>query len=43
MFAHRPPIESNKVTFFNEVSKTLNKAVNEYDNISSLQANLNFS
>ena len=33
MFAYRPPIESNKLTFFNEVSNTLNKAVNKYDNI----------
>ena len=31
--AYRPLIESNKVTFFNEVSKNLNKAINEYDNI----------
>ena len=33
MFAYRRPIESNKLTFFNEVSNTLNKAVNKYDNI----------
>ena len=33
IFAYRPLIESNKVTFFNEVSKNLNKAINEYDNI----------
>ena len=32
MSAYRPPIESNKLTFFNEFSKTLNKAVNKYDN-----------
>ena len=32
MSAYRPLIESNKLTFFNEVSKTLNKAVNKYDN-----------
>ena len=30
MFAYRLPIESNKLTFFNEVSNTLNKAVNKY-------------
>ena len=33
MFGYRPPIESNKLTFFNEVSNTLNKAVKKYDNI----------
>ena len=33
MFVYRPPIKSNKLTFFNEVSNTLNKAVNKYDNI----------
>ena len=33
MFACRTPIESNKPTFFNEVSNALNKAVNKYDNI----------
>ena len=33
MFAYRPPIESNKLTFFNEISNILNKAVNKYDNI----------
>ena len=33
IFAYRPPIESNKFTFFNEVSNTFNKAVNKYDNI----------
>ena len=33
IFAYRPLIESDKVTFFNEVSKNLNKAINEYDNI----------
>ena len=33
MFAYIPPIESNKFTFFNEVSNTLNKAANKYDNI----------
>ena len=33
MFAYRPPVESNKLTFFNEVSNTLNKAVNKFDNI----------
>ena len=32
MFTYRPPIESNKHTYFNEVSNTLNKAVNKYDN-----------
>ena len=32
MFAHRPPIKS-KLTSFNEVSSTLNKVVNKYDNI----------
>ena len=29
MFAHRPPIENNKLMFFNEVSNTLSKAVND--------------
>ena len=33
MFGYRHPIESNKLTFFNEVSNTLNKAVKKYDNI----------
>ena len=31
MFAYKPPIESNKLTLFNEVSNTLNKTVNKYD------------
>ena len=39
MFAYRLPIESNKLTFFNKVSNTLNKAVNKYCvTISSLLA-----
>ena len=33
MFAYRRPIESNKLTFFNEVSNTLNQVINKYDNI----------
>ena len=33
MFAYRPPIESNKVAVFDEVSNTVNKAVNKYDNV----------
>ena len=33
MFAYRPPIESNKVTVFDKVSNTVNKAVNKYDNV----------
>ena len=33
MFVYRPPIESNNITFFNELSNTLNKAVNKYDDI----------
>ena len=33
MFAYRDPIESNKLAFFTEVSNTLNKTVNKYDNI----------
>ena len=33
MFACRPPNESNKLTSFNEVSNTRNKAVNNYDKI----------
>ena len=32
MFAYRPSIEINNLTFFNKVSNTLNKAVNKYDN-----------
>ena len=35
MFAYRPPIESKKLTLFNEVFNTLNKAVNKN---ASLQA-----
>ena len=43
MFAHRPPIES-KLTSFNEVSNTLNKVVNKYDNILIAgDLNINFS
>ena len=30
---YRPLNESKKLTFFNEVSNNLNKAVNKYDNI----------
>ena len=33
MFTCRPLNESKKLTFFNEVSNNLNKAVNKYDNI----------
>lgn len=33
MFAYRPPNEENKHIFFNEISNTLNKALNLYDNI----------
>ena len=33
VFAYRPPIESNKLTFFNEVSNTFHKAVSKCDNI----------
>ena len=33
MFVYRSPIEIDKLTFFNEVSNNLNKAVNKYDNI----------
>ena len=33
MFTYRPLNESKKLTFFNEVSNNLNKAVNKYDNI----------
>ena len=33
MFAYRHPNESNKLTSFNEVSNTRNKAVSKYDNI----------
>ena len=33
MCACRLPIERSKLTFFNEVSNTLSKAVNKYDNI----------
>lgn len=32
-FAYRPPIESNKSTFFDELTSTLNQGVNNYDNI----------
>ena len=33
IISYRPTIESNKLVFFNEVSNTLNKDVNKYDNI----------
>ena len=33
MFAYRPPMESNKLRVFNEVSNTLNQIVNTHDNI----------
>ena len=33
MFGYRPPIETNKLTFLNEVSHTLNKAVTKNGNI----------
>ena len=33
MFAYRPPMESNKLRVFNEVSNTLNQTVNTHDNI----------
>ena len=33
MFVYRPPVESNNIAFFNELSNTLNKAVNKYDDI----------
>ena len=43
MFAHRPPIKS-KLTSFNEVSSTLNKVVNKYDNILvAVDLNIDFS
>ena len=44
MFAYKSPIESNKLTFFNEVSNTLNKTVNKYDIILVTgDLNINFS
>ena len=33
MYAYRPPNETNKKVFFDELNETLNKAVNKYDNI----------
>ena len=33
MFPYRPPIESNKLTLFNNFFNTLKKAVNKYNNI----------
>ena len=34
MFAYRrPPVESNRLTFLNEVPSTLDKTANKYDNI----------
>ena len=33
MFVYRPPDEGNKKAFFEELTNTLNKATNKYDNI----------
>ena len=33
MYAYRSPNETNKKVFFDELNKTLDKAVNKYDNI----------
>ena len=33
MYAYRPPNETSKNVFFDELNKTLDKAVNKYDNI----------
>ena len=33
LFAYRPPQENNKYVFFKELTETLNKAVNNYENI----------
>ena len=33
LFAYRPPQENNKYVFFNELTETLSKAVNNYENI----------
>ena len=33
MQAYRPPNETNKKVFFDELNETLDKAVNKYDNI----------
>ena len=33
MFVYRPPDEGNKKVFFEELTNTLNKATNKYDNI----------
>ena len=33
MQAYRPPSETNKKVFFDELDETLDKAVNKYDNI----------
>ena len=40
MLAHKPPIESYKLVFFNEVSSTLKKVLCKYDNI-PVTGNLN--
>ena len=42
MFAYRPPIENNKLIFFNEVSNTLSKAVNDNILVTS-DFNIDFS
>ena len=31
MYAYRPPNETNKKVFFDELNETLNNAVNKYD------------
>ena len=33
MFVYRPPQENNKYVFFNDLTETLSKAVNNYENI----------
>ena len=33
MYAYRPPNETNKKIFFDELNNVLDKAVNKYDNV----------
>ena len=33
MYTYRPPNETNKKVFFDQLNKILDKAVNKYDNI----------
>ena len=41
-FAHRPPNNANKEKFFNQLTESLNTAINNYKNI-LLMGNLNIN